>query len=176
MKNIFFVFALLGFISTLFGQENYKGKISLMLDEKKIEVSITKVFIRKGDNIQIEVFAEREDGEKGETVMLYFSIDGFNPQKISTTDLAIKVDHGLSRSHRTKFSLMGDIVFAHYFSGPKQLNFSNITTNFDLTEVSHKNNSFIIIGNFSGIYSVETKYEVTSGSTEIKDGKFEIVF
>lgn len=174
MKNIFFVFALLGFLSTLFGQENYKGKISLMLDEKKIEVSITKVFIRKGDNIQIEVFAEREDGEKSETIMLYFSIDGFNPQKVSTTDLTIKIDYGLSEYHRTKFSLRGD--YAQYFSRPKQLNFSDITTNFDLTEVSHKNNSMKIIGNFSGIYSVETDSDVTSGKTEIKDGKFEIIF
>ena len=174
MKNIFFAFVLLGFLSPLFGQENYKGKISMMLDKKKVEVSITKVFIRKGDNIQIEVFAEREDGEKGETVMLYFSIDGFNPQKISATDLAIKVNHGLSQNHKTEFSLIGD--FAQYFSRPKQLNFSDITTNFDLTEVSHKNNSLKIIGSFSGVYSVETKNEVTSGRTEIKNGKFEIIF
>ena len=174
MKNIFFAFVLFGFLSPLFGQENYKGKISLILDKKKIEVSITKVFIRKGDNIQIEVFAEREDGEKGETVMLYFSIDGFNPQKISATDLAIKVNHGLSQNHKTEFSLIGD--FAQYFSRPKQLNFSDITTNFDLTEVSHKNNSLKIIGNFSGAYSVETDNDVTSGKTEIKDGKFEIIF
>jgi len=174
MKNIFFTFIMVGFISTLFGQDNYKGKISLILDEKKIEVSITKLIIRKGDNIEIEVFGEKVNGEEVETLMLYFSINGFIPQKISTSDLAIKIDYGLSPSKRTKFSLRSN--FVQYFSQPKQLNFSDINTKIEVKEVNYTDSSLKIIGYFSGIYSVETANDITSGRTEIKDGKFEIIF
>ena len=66
--------------------------------------------------------------------------------------------------------------FVQYFSRPKQLNFSDITTSFDLKEVNYNNGSLKIIGSFSGIYSVETTNDITSGITEIKDGKFKIIF
>ncbi|MBL1215278.1 MAG: hypothetical protein D8M61_18190 [Ignavibacteriae bacterium] len=165
---------LFGLVCSLLGQDSYKGKISLLLDQKKIEVPIIKVLIRKNDNIQIEVFGVTENGEKGETVMLYFSVDDFNSKKVHTTDLTIKIDYGLSQYHRTIFSLRGN--FAQYSSKSKRLDFSDFNTNFSIKEVSYNNNSVRIIGNFSGVYSVKTGSRITSGTAEIKDGQFEIIF
>lgn len=84
MKNIFVAILLLS--SVVLAQENYKGKISLIFNDEKIELPINVVTLRKENKVLISIRAERNSEEVQQLISLQWEF-----KKLSTDDKDLSV-------------------------------------------------------------------------------------
>ena len=80
MKKYIFI-ALMFICSITIAQENYKGQISLLLNEEKIELPINVVSLRKENKVLISIRAERNTEDIQQLISLEWEF-----KKLSTDD------------------------------------------------------------------------------------------
>lgn len=174
MKKIIFLFTLFGFVSILSAQNSGNGKISMLFDGKKIYVPLRTVVLQKGDDILIIAKGENRSGNNWTSVMLQFSINNLKSQKVTANNIVMKIMHKTTGLQQIRFFVRGNS--GGYSNIGKQLKFTNVKTNCEITRMEYKNGRMSITGKFSGAFSVKTNIDATSGKVKIKNGKFEIIF
>ncbi|GBD91803.1 hypothetical protein BMS3Abin04_02535 [bacterium BMS3Abin04] len=169
--------------SMVYAQENYKGKISLVFNKKKIELPFNIVSLRKENNIIINARAELNKENIHQLINIQLSL-----KDLSTNERSIDVSKSFLFEMRNRMSKQqyGNILL---LSLDRNTNKSNIrysekgyrwkiasfNLSMGLTEISFVENRLIIKGKFNiEAWSEESK-EPFKPVVEIKNGKFEII-
>lgn len=179
MKNIFVAILLLS--SVVLAQENYKGKISLIFNDEKIELPINVVTLRKENKVLISIRAERNSEEVQQLISLQWEF-----KKLSTDDKDLSVydafllnviNNGKDKKEELRFRMNNNATDGELFvkKGNKTWNLASLAMKFGIENVSFENSSITIKGNLTfKARDAKSKTPLESVS-EIKDCKFEIV-
>ena len=179
MKQIILVVILLTI--SVDAQENYKGKVSLLFNEEKIELPINVVSLRKENKVFISIRAERNS----ETVQQLFSLE-WEFEKLSTDDKDLSMYDAFLLNVVNNMGDEKDELLCRFTNnakdggivvkkGKQTLNLLNIAMRFNIESVSFENASINIRGNLS-FQTRDTKSETPlEPISEIKDCKFEII-
>lgn len=170
MKKVLCAIVFVMIFGSLFAQDTSSGNISFMFDQTKFDIPIKNVSIRKHEKIFVEVNGKLESEIGTKNVSLRFSLKSLSPQKISIKDFAMNI----SSNHELKFSIQGEN--AHFSTITERFNYQDVSTAFSIAKVLYKNGKIKITGSFGGTYSNSTGKAKDMSKSEIKNGKFEIIF
>ncbi|MCF6269191.1 MAG: hypothetical protein L3J41_05755 [Melioribacteraceae bacterium] len=180
MINIIFA-ALLLFSSIVSAQENYKGKISLIFNDEKIELPIKVVSLRKENKVLISIRAERNT----EDIQQLFSLE-WEFKKLSTDDKDLSmydafllnvINNRKDKKEELRFRMNNNATDGELFvkKGKRTWDLTSFAMRFEIENISFENSAITIKGGMSlKARDVKSKTPLEAVS-EIKDCKFEIV-
>lgn len=177
----YLLFVLILFCSITYAQENYKGKISLTFNKKKIELPFNLVSLRKENNVVISARAEFNN----ENVQQLVSLE-WETKKLSTNDKDLSLyDTFLLNIINNKKGKQDELLFRMNNSGKegelvvkkgtRLWNLASFAMKFDIESIIFKNSSIIIKGNLSLKARNKNSKTPMKPISEIQDCKFEIV-
>lgn len=181
MKNIIFALFLLGFSFSLSAQENYKGKVSFTFNEKKIELPINVVSLRKENKVLITIRAEQNDEKEQQLFSLEWEF-----KKLSSDDKDLSMYDAFLLNVVNNKGDGKDELLCRFINnekdggiivkkGKQTLNILSFSMKFNIESISFKNSSINIKGNLS-FKARDNKNEIPMEPvSEIKDCTFEIV-
>ena len=179
MKNI--IVALLIFSSIIFAQENYKGKVSFIFNDEKIELPIKTVSLRKENKVLISIRAEQNN----ENVHQYFSLQ-WEFEKLSTDDKDLSMydafssavgNRNKSKKEELRFRMNNSANDGELFvkKGNRTWKLASFAMKFNIESISFENSAITIKGSMS-LKARDAKSKTPlEPVSEIKDCKFEIV-
>jgi len=184
MNKLLIIF--LFFVSIIPAQENNKGKISLILNNKKIDLPITSILLRKENSSILSIRSEQNNEENQNLIALEFT---FKDQILNGE----KDPHGIDINIVTKrkFEAGGEELsvrypanekengYAHYvvYSKGEKMNWdiNSFNMKFDIGDISYKDGALKINGTFSGAFRSSLSKSANDNLVEIKYGMFEII-
>jgi len=181
MKKYLAAILIILFCSITFGQENYKGKISLIFNGEKIELPINVITLRKENKVLISIRAERNN----EKVQQLFSLE-WEFKKLSTDDedlsmydafLLNVINNNGGKKEELRFRMNNNANDGELFvkKGNKTWNLFSFAMKFGIENVSFENSSITIKGNLSFKARDKNSKTPLKPISEINDCKFEIV-
>ena len=177
----YLVLAFILISSILLAQENYKGKVSLIFNDEKIELPINVVSLRKENKVLISIRAERNDEKVQQLISLEWEF-----KKLSTDDkdlsmydafLVNVVNNSGSKKEELLFRMNnnandGELVVK---KGDKSWDLFSFAMKFEIESVSFENAAITIKGSLNLKARDGKSKTPLEPISEIKDCKFEIV-
>lgn len=181
MKKFALVIWLLLNIMPLSAQVN-KGRISLQFNEKKIDIPISSLYLRKENNLLLSVRAEKNDSTGQQSVSLEMSLDKLADKNYMSSNS----DFRLRISTRDNYQKAGiNFVFNYgpkeaqveYYYMTERINWQGPSLQFkiDITKVEYTGNELKITGSFAGDFNSKVEGYPTKSVAKISEGKFEII-
>lgn len=180
MKKQFAIILML-FCSIVSAQENYKGKISLIFNEEKIELPINVVTLRKENRVLISLRAEKNNEKVQQLVSLEWEFKKLseNDKDLSMYDafLLNVLNNSEDKKDELRFRMNNNAEDSELFvqKGNRTWNLASMSMKFNIENVSFENSSINIKGNLSFQARDAKSEDPLKPVSEIEDCKFEIV-
>jgi hypothetical protein len=178
MKKIMFVLLAAALTVSAFPQEKKGGYITLTLNDKKIELPIFTVMLRKENAVIVTARGEKNTEDIAQMISMEFRLKGLYKDSIdaegfgldivnsdkkndSSEDLSLRMDNYIRYSKRSKQSR------THF-------EVNSFEMKFNISNIDFRNNRFIIEGVFN--LRMRSKDATSAGDilAEVKDGSFRI--
>ena len=177
----YLITALILLCSIAYGEENYKGKISLIFNGEKIELPINVVTLKKENKILVSIRAQQINEKKQQLISLEWEFDKLttNDEDLSIYDsfLLNVVNNSEDKKDELRFRMNNNGEDGELFvqKGNRTWNLTSFAMKFNIENVSFENSSINIKGNLS-LKARDAKSEAPMDPvSEIEDCKFEIV-